>query len=550
MTVEFCTLFDAAYLPRALVLYRSLTEVCPSFLLRAVCMDDESKVILDRLALPHLQVLSLAELEAHDPALAAVKADRQPVEYYWTATPALVLFCLDREPDLDSITYVDADLVFFADPGSILDTVRDASIVLTPHQYSREYEYLEEESGTYNVQFLTFRRDEQGLEALRWWRERCLEWCYARVEDGKMGDQKYLDDWPERFGGVRVLKGVEAGLAPWNAERFQIEERDGTLFADRVPAIFYHFHSLRLYRGITLLRRVGLFHGYQLLRASIPLVWTSYPLSPEQRELIWEPYLRRLATEVVTIRGVRTGFEAGFLRVRPVRALLLAARFRAAAASGRVRRAGRLSQSWKSADVAAQMSSLAEANLREPERVAPFRAFVAVMTMLVERHPLPERPRILDFGCGVGHYADLLDRAFPRFEYVGCDYSEAMIAEARSRRPDHTYLVNDLFDNRLELETFDVILAGALVDVIDRFQEALQLLLGSGAQYLVLHRQRMTHGASRVDIVGGYKGQRTYASHLGFDELEVLAEKHGRRVAETVRVDEGIWSFLLPLVDA
>ena len=51
MTAEFCTLFDRNYLPRALVLYRSLESVCGDFRLRAFCMDEVTAPILRRLGL-------------------------------------------------------------------------------------------------------------------------------------------------------------------------------------------------------------------------------------------------------------------------------------------------------------------------------------------------------------------------------------------------------------------------------------------------------------------------------------------------------------------
>ena len=76
MRNEFCTLFDRNYLPRGLVLYRSLERVCADFRLRVFCMDDETQTVLDRMALPNLRVIGLAELELHDPELLAVKPTR------------------------------------------------------------------------------------------------------------------------------------------------------------------------------------------------------------------------------------------------------------------------------------------------------------------------------------------------------------------------------------------------------------------------------------------------------------------------------------------
>ena len=76
----------------------------------------------------------------------------------------------------------------------------------------------------YNVEWVTFRRDPDGLEALNWWHDRCIEWCYQRAEDGKMGDQKYLDDWLVRFERVHVVRHPGAGLAPWNVKAHRLGE--------------------------------------------------------------------------------------------------------------------------------------------------------------------------------------------------------------------------------------------------------------------------------------------------------------------------------------
>src|SRR5262249_28408048 len=81
---------------------------------------------------------------------------------------------------------------------------------------------------------------------LRWWRQRCLEWCYDRLEDGKFADQKYLDDWPSRFPGVVVLRHKGANLAPWNVARYKIRRHKGTVLIDSDPLICYHFHSLKI----------------------------------------------------------------------------------------------------------------------------------------------------------------------------------------------------------------------------------------------------------------------------------------------------------------
>ena len=101
-------------------------------------------------------------------------------------------------------------------------------------------------NGIYNVGWLSFRRDINGLACLQWWRERCIEWCYDRIENGKFADQKYLDDWINRFPNVVVLKHKGANLALWNLGNYHLSHQAGnSLVVDGQPLIFFHFHGLK-----------------------------------------------------------------------------------------------------------------------------------------------------------------------------------------------------------------------------------------------------------------------------------------------------------------
>ena len=318
MRNEFCTLFDVNYLPRGLVLYRSLAAHCSEFRLRVYCVDRETKEILDALALPHLETIGFEELERDDPELLEVKPTRTGVEYCWTATPAICLHALRREPELEQITYLDADLMFSADPAPIFDELGDDSVLIVPHRYAPRWAGSEEHSGTYNVQFLTFKRDANGLAALEWWHERCIEWCYFRYEDGKMGDQKYLDDWPERFAGVHVLQHPGGGLAPWNVVSHTLTGTPEAPLVDGLPLVFFHYHSLQLHRGaLALLRRAGIRRrGFHTGPAGF--LWTtSYPIPAPERELIWDPYLQALGRAYEDAQRVSPSFAAGFTRPDP-----------------------------------------------------------------------------------------------------------------------------------------------------------------------------------------------------------------------------------------
>lgn len=261
---NYCTLFDSNYLTRGLAMYESLKKHSDDFHLYIFAFDDRSNGLLRKLNLEYVTVISLQEFE--DEELLALKSGRGAGEYCWTCTPSTIKYCIDKY-SLESCTYLDADLYFYSNPSVLIEEMGNKSVLITEHRYTQEYDQSAT-SGIYCVQFMTFKNDNNGMKVLNWWKDACNKWCFARVEDGKFGDQKYLDNWTTRFDGVHVLKNLGGGVAPWNVQQYDISDKDFKL-------IFYHFHNLKFLNNNKI--ELG-----------------SYKIKKRDLQLLYVPYLKHL----------------------------------------------------------------------------------------------------------------------------------------------------------------------------------------------------------------------------------------------------------------
>jgi len=243
----FCTYFDSNYLPRGLAMLESLERHCPAFLLWVLCFDDHCHATLVALRRPNLRPIRQADFEAGDSALAAAKANRPRVQYFFTCTPSLPLFILRSHPEVDLLTYLDADLYFYSTIEPVFREMADQSVAIIEHRWPPGMEHMEV-YGRFNVGLVAIRRDQRAIACLAWWRARCLESCDTDTTAGRYGDQKYLDEWPARFAGVVILhhKGANAGV--WNLANYQVTRQDGQVILDEDPLIFFHFHGLKRLR--------------------------------------------------------------------------------------------------------------------------------------------------------------------------------------------------------------------------------------------------------------------------------------------------------------
>jgi hypothetical protein len=277
----YCTYFDHNYLSRGLALYHSLQRHAPASRLWVLCLSEACHQALVALDLPDIIPVRLAEFEAADAQVAATRARRSTIEYYFTCTPAWLLFVRAREFDAEWVTYLDGDLFFFASPDVIYDELQDASVAIVPHRYPPRLARLRK-FGTYNVGWVGARNDSGGIAAVQWWRERCIEWCHDYVEADRFADQGYLDALPRLFARVKGIENVGANLAPWNIGNYRIEFRDGRVLIDaHTPLVFFHFQGLR--KAL----RCFIFSSHRLYRA---------PFSRAIRTHIYKPYVDELLT--------------------------------------------------------------------------------------------------------------------------------------------------------------------------------------------------------------------------------------------------------------
>lgn len=247
----YCTLFDSFYLSRGLILYNSLQKHSKAFHLYIFAFDDITYNILLSLNLDYVTVVSLSEFENDD--LKAVKQSRSKAEYCWTCTPSTISFIIEKY-NVPECTYIDADLSFFSDPSVLIKEMLEngKNVLISEHRFSLFPKlYEQERAGRFCVQFMTFTNQKSSLDVLQEWKQQCIDWCYARHEDGKFGDQKYLDVWPEKHQNVHILQHRGGGLAPWNIRNYKIfAGKNELILVDKktkqqfIP-VFFHYQFVK-----------------------------------------------------------------------------------------------------------------------------------------------------------------------------------------------------------------------------------------------------------------------------------------------------------------
>lgn len=235
----FSILFDANYLNKGIALYLSIAKHTHDFTMYVMALDRKCQDKLNKIGFENVVVECIEEVD--DPELAKAKNNRSRVEFCWTCGSYVTDYFFHKY-HLPHIIYLDSDLMFFQSPQVLQDEFhqKNASVGLVSH--FMKYPLF----GEYCTQYLYFKDDEDGRGCLRWWRDSCLEWCYSRLEDGKYGDQLYLNHFAERFNNVHGTENRGAGIAYWNLNSYRF--RDGnTIYKNQSWSnVFFHYSGINM----------------------------------------------------------------------------------------------------------------------------------------------------------------------------------------------------------------------------------------------------------------------------------------------------------------
>lgn len=263
--VSYC---DSAYIPKMIVMLRSLLRHNPDAFVLVVACDEKVREIIEpeRFA-NRVAVRPLASVE--DDRLRAIRHTRSWVEYLWTLTPTVMLYALDFFED-DDIAYVDADLFFVRDLDPLYREIWLAHSAVIPHRWTPRHADRLRPNGIYNVSWNY--ADRHAKPFLEEWRDSVIQWCGRTNKGQGVGDQGYLDVLQPKYD-CHIVQHLGANLAPWSQEQYEYEWRDGNLWIDgKDPLLFYHFHELLHSKDGSILRRTG------------------YPIHPMVVKHVYEPY--------------------------------------------------------------------------------------------------------------------------------------------------------------------------------------------------------------------------------------------------------------------
>lgn len=154
--------------------------------------------------------------------------------------------------------------------------------------------------------------------------------------------------------------------------------------------------------------------------------------------------------------------------------------------------------------------------------------------------------KTVDLGCGSGKSSVFFK------DYIGVDLPEIIETIAKVVNPGLTFMKCDIIEDNIEfIKNYDIVHMDAFIDVMQYPLEVLDRVLNNCNKYVLLLRQEVIEGRTKVIKNPSYGGF-TYHSEINKNELLDLFEKYNLTIVKEIdcgiksKRHQGVWkSYLL-----
>lgn len=240
-----CTSICSNYLPKAMVLAKSLKETNPDtkFL---VCLV-EREIPKEAEQFKYFDYVILAKDMGFDNFDKFI-FKHSIVEAATSVKGNIFIYMFEKFKDEDKFVYLDPDIKIYSELKELNEALDHNEIVLTPHLTIPEdikdavmdNELCSLQHGVFNLGFLGLKRGEESKRFAQWWATRLDMFCYDDIPRGIFTDQKWIDLAPGFFN-VFILKHPGYNIAPWNVSKRKLTFEENTYYVNGQPLRFFHY---------------------------------------------------------------------------------------------------------------------------------------------------------------------------------------------------------------------------------------------------------------------------------------------------------------------
>lgn len=240
--VAVFTVCNIAYLPKALTLAESL-EIHHEGRLTVILFDAKREL---KPAPDQVDIIWVEDLNFPDWKKLAFIYD---IIEFSTSLKAFIAETLLQNHK--KVIFLDPDIAVYSSLRQIEAELDDHPVILTPHYLTPQPATKGESDlammrfGSFNLGFFAVRKCDEALSFLRWWHQRCIDFCFMESQFGLSTDQKWISIAPCLFDFLMISRNPGYNAAPWNTFERKLSENGAGVYLvnEQFTLTFFHFSN-------------------------------------------------------------------------------------------------------------------------------------------------------------------------------------------------------------------------------------------------------------------------------------------------------------------